>query len=402
MHNLFAPLPAKHAQYPGGFIWGSERSGFQHLYLHDNNGSLVHALTAGEWAVESIAGVDSKRGKVYFTARLDSPLEVHLYEVSFDGRAPRRITHEPGIHHVTLDHACKTFVDQHDSLTQPPHASLRRIADGHLVREIYRCDDPRLPTFKLSPPELVSFQSRDGVTLHGALYRPAGRSRRPLPTLVYVYGGPHVQMVIHSWNLTASLRIQYLRSLGYAVFALDNRGSDNRGLAFEGSVRWNLGYLEVQDQVDGVRWLVAQGICDPARVGIFGASYGGYMAAMCLARAADTFKSAVAISPVSSWDGYDTCYTERYMGTPQANPQGYETASVMTHVADLRGKLLLVHGLIDENVHFRHTARLINALIAARKPYDLLLFPDDRHSPRRLADRIYMEEHLRDFFAQNL
>ncbi len=198
------------------------------------------------------------------------------------------------------------------------------------------------------------------------------------------------------------MRAQYLASRGFLVFKLDNRGSARRGLAFEGALRHNMGDVEVQDQVDGVRWLVDQGLADPDRVGIYGWSYGGYMAAMCLARAADTFKVAVAGAPVTHWDGYDTHYTERYMGMPQANPEGYEISSVMHHVAHIRGKLLLVHGLIDENVHFRHTARLINALNRARKPYDLLLFPDERHMPRRLADRIYLEERVCGYFEKHL
>jgi dipeptidyl-peptidase-4 len=154
--------------------------------------------------------------------------------------------------------------------------------------------------------------------------------------------------------------------------------------------------------VDGVKWLVQQGLADPPRVGIYGWSYGGYMAAMCLARAPETFKAAVAGAPVTASDGYDTHYTERYMSTPQANPEGYHSGSVMAHVANLSGRLMLVHGLIDENVHFRHTARLINELIQRRKTYDLLLFPDERHMPRRLADRVFMEEQIRDFFVREL
>jgi dipeptidyl-peptidase-4 len=198
------------------------------------------------------------------------------------------------------------------------------------------------------------------------------------------------------------MRLQYLRSLGFLVFVLDNRGSARRGLAFEGVIRNDTGHAEVEDQVDGVRWLVNQGLADPQRVGVFGWSYGGYMAAMCLLRAPEVFKVAVAGAPTTQWDGYDTHYTERYMGTPQTNPLGYQVSSVIHHVPNLRGKLLLVHGLIDENVHFRHTARLINALIAARKPYDLLLFPDERHMPRKLADRVFMEEQVRDFFMKHL
>jgi dipeptidyl-peptidase-4 len=163
-----------------------------------------------------------------------------------------------------------------------------------------------------------------------------------------------------------------------------------------------MGNIEVQDQVDGVKWLVDQGLTDPERVGVYGWSYGGYMSAMCLAQAPDTFKVAVAGAPVSHWDGYDTHYTERYMGTPQSNPEGYAVSSVLHHVENIRGRLMLVHGLIDENVHFRHTARLVNALIEARKHYDLLLFPDERHMPRKLADRVFMEENIRDYFLQHL
>jgi dipeptidyl-peptidase-4 len=167
-------------------------------------------------------------------------------------------------------------------------------------------------------------------------------------------------------------------------------------------IKHDMGRVEVEDQVDGVHWLVEQGLADPQRVGVYGWSYGGYLALMCLGRAAETFKVAVAGAPVTHWDGYDTHYTERYMGTPEANPGGYQRSNAMHYVDQMNGKLMLVHGLIDENVHFRHTARLINALIRARKPYDLLLFPDERHMPRSLADRVFMEERMRDYFMQHL
>jgi dipeptidyl-peptidase-4 len=208
--------------------------------------------------------------------------------------------------------------------------------------------------------------------------------------------------VNNGWIMTADLRAQYLRESGFLVFKLDNRGTARRGLEFEGIIKYNMGHVEVRDQVDGVHWLVAQGMSDPHRVGIYGWSYGGYMAALCLARAPETFHVAVAGAPVAHWDGYDTCYTERYMGTPRSDPEGYRESSVMHHVEKIRGKLLLIHGLIDENVHFRHVARLVSSLIQARKPYDLLLFPDERHMPRRLADRVYMEERIRDYFLQHL
>ncbi len=402
LHDMLSALPLKDPRYPGGFIWASERSGFMHLYLYDGDGNLIRALTHGDWPVTRIAGVDSKQGIVYFVGRMESPLESHLYAVSLDGETPRRITRESGMHAVVVDHACKYFVDIHDSPSRPPHVTLRRLSNGSRVRELYQNDDPRLEQFKLRPPQFVELKNRDGVTLYGALYRPRGAAHRPRPTVVYVYGGPHGQMVTRTWSMTASMRVQYLRQLGYVVFVLDNRGTANRGLAFEGALYRDMGNCEVQDQVDGVRWLVEQGITDPARVAVYGWSYGGYMAAMCLCRAPDVFGVAVAGAPVTHWDGYNTHYTERYMGAPAANPDGYADSSVMRHVGNMRGKLMIVHGLIDENVHFRHTARLINALIAARKPYELLLFPDERHSPRRLEDRVYMEERIRDFLVENL
>jgi dipeptidyl-peptidase-4 len=195
---------------------------------------------------------------------------------------------------------------------------------------------------------------------------------------------------------------QAFSRLGYLVLMLDNRGSYRRGLAFEGALKHRMGSPEVDDQVDGVHWLVEQGLAEPQRVGITGWSYGGYMAAMCLLRAPETFQVAVSGAPATDWDGYDTHYTERYMGTPQSNPDGYRESSVLAYTENLQGHLLLVHGLIDENVHFRHTARLINALVRARKKYDLLLFPDERHMPRRLEDRIYLEQTIQEYFKTYL
>ncbi|KAI2495828.1 Dipeptidyl peptidase IV (DPP IV) N-terminal region [Fragilaria crotonensis] len=257
---------------------------------------------------------------------------------------------------------------------------------------------------QLPAPELLSFPTSDGTaTLHAALYRPdpSIHGPGPHPLICAVYGGPHVQRVNRSWSQCCDMRAQRLRSLGFAVVKCDNRGSSRRGLAFEGAIRRRLGRLEVLDQVAAVRHLAQCGIADSSRIGVYGWSYGGYLAAMCLCRAPDVFH-AVAGAPVTSWDGYDTHYTERYMGLPSDNSSGYRESAVFDHVPNMRGKLMIVHGLIDENVHFRHSARLINRLIANGKDYDLLIFPDERHSPRRLRDRIYMEQRISDFFNAHL
>ncbi len=412
LHDMFRPLDkipdaAGVCEKPGGFIWASERTGFRHLYLYDAEGRLVRPLTQGPWMVDEIVAVDQARALVYFTATRASPLERHLYVVSYDMASSsdgiRQITYDPGIHQVVIDHGQQRFVDTYHALDHPPTVTLRDLKTGEMLRVIYNAQDPRVEALDLQPPELVTLKNRVGIDLYGAIYHPPEHcGPGPYPTIVQVYGGPHAQLVTRGWPRTVAMRAQYLARQGFLVFVLDNRGSARRGLAFEGAIKHAMGHVEVEDHVDGVRWLIDHGLTDPQRVGIYGWSYGGYMALMCLARAPAVFHVAVAGAPVTHWDGYDTHYTERYMGMPQSNAQAYEASSVIPYVGDIRGQLLLVHGLIDENVHFRHTARLINALIQARKPYDLLLFPDERHMPRKLEDRVFMEEQICAYFRRNL
>ncbi len=397
LHDMFRPLE------DGGFLWASERTGYRHIYRHDKQGNLVQQITHGDWMVDDIRGIDESRGLVYFTATAESPLESHLYVVSLSGGEPKRITTEPGMHIVVCDHACRRFVDVHHHLKRPPTVKLRSLETGEVLGTIFEEKDPRVADLALIPPEIVSLSSRDGEKLFGAVYKPdATFGPGPFPTIVYVYGGPHVQLVTRGWSATVMMRAQYLRSQGFLVFILDNRGSARRGLVFEGAIKHRMGSIEVNDQVDGVQWLVEQGLADPKRVGICGWSYGGYMSLMCLSRAPETFHVAVSGAPVTHWDGYDTHYTERYMGLPEENAQGYEEGSVMHHVGNMRGKLMLVHGMIDENVHFRHTARLMNALIRERKPYELLAVPDERHMPRKPADKVYMEDLICKYFQTHL
>eukprot|EP00271_Cylindrocystis_brebissonii_P016842 TRINITY_DN4142_c0_g2_i1.p1 TRINITY_DN4142_c0_g2~~TRINITY_DN4142_c0_g2_i1.p1 ORF type:complete len:813 (+),score=98.81 TRINITY_DN4142_c0_g2_i1:618-3056(+) len=414
LHDCFMPLHKGCGQLAGAFIWASERTGFRHLYLYSGDGRCLGPLTRAEegadWMVEQVAGVDEGRGIVYFTATLDSPLETHLYctqlQLTDPPRPPRRLTQGRGRHLAVLDHQLQRFVDIYDSLEMPPRVTMCSLVDGLPIVLLYEQPSPnnRVRRLPLVPPEIVTVPSGDGVTmLYGAVYRPDPQVFGPPPyrTVVSVYGGPHVQTVCNTWMTTVDMRAQYLRSRGILVWKLDNRGSSRRGLRFEGAIKHCMGKVDVEDQECGVRWLIKEGLADPTRVGIYGWSYGGYLAAMALARC-KLFKCAVAGAPVTSWDGYDTHYTERYMGTPQENATTFQLSAVMHHVPQLRGPLLLVHGMIDENVHFRHTARLINALTASAKEYDLLLFPDERHMPRGTRDRMYMEERIFEFLDQHL
>lgn len=412
LHDCFTPLDKGVGKYSGGFIWASDRTGFRHLYLYDKNGSYLGPLTEGDWMVEQIAGVNENAGLVYFTGTRDGPLEAHLYCTKLfpDWRqpllAPQRLTHGKGRHIVVLDHQMQRFVDVHDTLNTPPRVSLCSLHDGSFIMPLYEQPStvPRFKRLQLLPPEIVQITANDGTILYGALYKPDAKKFGPPPykTLISVYGGPSVQLVCDSWMNTVDMRAQYLRSKGILVWKLDNRGTARRGLKFEGSIKYNFGRIDAEDQLTGAQWLINQGLAKAGRIGLYGWSYGGYLSAMTLARFPDTFRCAVSGAPVTAWDGYDTFYTEKYMGLPSENLEGYEYGSVMHHVHKMRGKLLLVHGMIDENVHFRHTARLVNAFVAAGKPYELLLFPDERHMPRRLRDRIYMEERIWDFIERNL
>jgi dipeptidyl-peptidase-4 len=402
LHDMLRPLTKGAGELAGAFLWASERSGFRHLELRAKDGRLLRELTGGEWMVEFVRAIDEERGLVWFLATKDGVLERHLYVASLAGGEPRRVTQGRGMHDAVIDHAKRRFLDVHHAADHPPRVTLRSLDDGRELAAIHDgASDPRVAELGLAPPEFVELSSRDGVALHAMIYAPT-TGRAPWPTVVHVYGGPHKQNVSRGWDVAIDLRAQRLRQLGFLVFVLDNRGSSRRGLAFEGAVRWNMGDVEVRDQVDGVRWLVARGLADPARVGVYGWSYGGFMSLMCLARAPETFKCAVAGAPVTAWDGYDTHYTERYMGLPRENGDGYRAASVMAHASAIRGELMLVHGLLDENVHFRHTARLVNALNTAQKPHDLLLLPDERHMPRDEAGRAYVEGRMAAFFRKTL
>jgi dipeptidyl-peptidase-4 len=393
LHDDLRPLAG------GRFLWSSESSGYRHLELRERGGALVRALTSGPWAVDRLEGVDEKAGWVYFTGARDGPLEKHLYRVPLAGGDPERLTPERGFHDVAVAPDGAVFVDVHQSLRTPPRVTLREAA-GRVARVLDANEDKEVAALALRPPELLTVKAADGTPLHGAVYRPHGAARGggKHPALVRVYGGPTAQTVKDSWDLTADLRAQFLAARGYVVLRLDNRGTPRRGRAFETALDRRLGTIEVEDQAAGARWLAARPEVDGTRIGVYGWSYGGYMAALCLLRHPGLFRAAVAGAPVTDWDGYDTHYTERYMGTPQDNRDGYREGSVLTHAAGLRGALLIVHGMIDENVHFRHTARLVDALNAARTNYDLMIYPGERHLPRGEDDRVHMEARLLDHF----
>ena len=402
LHSMFSPLDTNNKQ--DSFIWASERSGFRHLYLYNINGNLIRPITEGNFVVEEFLGINKEQGSVFVITTEKHATQRHLYEYSIKENKKRLITSEEGTHKIIINHQSTTFIDTFSSLTVPPTISMHSLADNTNLLSIFINNDPRINKFDLESPEIIDLPLPDQTILHAAIYIPNEEvfGPGPYPTIVNVYGGPHPQLVVNEWALTANLRTQNLVKNGYLVFIIDNRGSGHRGLQFERVLKGQFGKYEVEDQVFGVEWLISQSLADKNRIGITGWSYGGYMTLMCLSKASHIYKAGFAGAPTNDWRDYDTYYTEKYLGTPQKNSAGYEKSSAMNNIQGMKGKLMIAHGLIDENVHFRHTAKLINKLIELKKNYSLILFPNGRHSIRKKEERIYLEEKLFAFFVNSL
>lgn len=369
----------------GRILRSSERSGFRHLELRRPDGELDRVLTAGEWVVTEVVGISAARREVLFVGTRDGATERHLYAAALDAPHPvddpERLTVEPGWHTVVADADGERWVDTWSDLERAPAVAVRTRDGGSIPVHSPRTTAARE---RLDPPELVELVAADGRTpLHAAVYRGGRRAAaQPAPGVVWVYGGPHRQYVTRSWELTAEPLRQYLAQSGATVVVIDSRGSSWRGMAFESAVAGRLGDNEVADQATAVRQLVERGVLRSGGVGIYGASYGGFMTLMAMAAEPDLFPIGVAVAPVTDWTGYDTAYTERYLGTPAGNPEAYRSSSALARAGDISGSLLLIHGTFDENVHLRNSARLLEALRAAGHEVELVELAGQRHRPR--------------------
>jgi dipeptidyl-peptidase-4 len=324
----------------------------------------------------------------------------------------RRLTREAGWHATTMSRDAALFLDTFSTPDRPPSVSLRTAAGAlraTLVANELGTDHPYAPyAAEHLQTEFGTLKARDGQTLHFQLIRP--RERMPgerFPVIVDVYGGPGSQRVRKAWggypNSNEGFFRQYLAQHGYVVFTLDNRGSGHRGVSFETALHRRLGSVEVEDQLVGVEWLKSLPFVDPARIGVFGWSYGGYMALMCLMQAPETFTAGVAGAPVTDWSLYDTHYTERFMGTPKENPAGYAWGNVLTHAQKLSGPLLVIHGMADDNVLFTHSTALFKKLQDLGKPFEVMPYPGSKHGLLRHGDTgPHAYRSIVDFFDETL
>ncbi|MGY6555821.1 MAG: alpha/beta fold hydrolase [Wenzhouxiangella sp.] len=392
-----------------GFIWSSERSGYRHLYLYDLTGKQIRALTAGNWAVDELVGVDEDLGLVYFMAAEVSPREKHLYRQSLVTATPAEVTRlsrRAGWHEVKMDRSARIYVKTFSNTRQPPQLSLHS-TDGEriawLLENRLSEDHPYAP-FRAGhrPTEFGSLVGPQGFELHYRLIRPANfdPSRR-YPVFVHVYGGPTHRLVTDRWT-RRTLLDQYFARQGYVVFSLDNRGIVRQGKALHDEIYLRMGQVEVEDQMLGVEWLKSQDFVDAERIGIFGWSYGGYIALMALAQHPGTFAAGVAVAPVTDWALYDTHYTERYLGRPQDQPEAYAQGNVLSWADRINDPLLLVHPMADDNVLFTHSTMLMQKLQEERIPFDLMTYPGERHGITGAAQRVHVHEMIDRFFRLHL
>ncbi|HUL02318.1 MAG TPA: S9 family peptidase [Gemmatimonadales bacterium] len=364
------------------FLLESEREGFRQIYLYSRAGKLVRRLTPGGWDVTEVYGADDKARTVWFTGAIDGPLGRPVLRVGLDGKGLARVSSEPGTHNPEFDPNHRYYVDTYSRAGVPPVQVLRQ-ADGKAVRTI--ADNhvlaERVAALRLTPPEFLKVRIADGTELNAVMIK--GRdfdATKRYPLFMWVYGGPGSQSVVDTWGGPAYLWYQMLAQQGYVVASVDGRGTGARGAAFKRVTYLHLGRYESRDQIAAARYFANLGYVDPSRVGLWGWSYGGYVASRTLFLGGDTFRAAIAVAPVTDWRFYDTIYTERYMGMPAENPDGYNESAPLTYADSLRGRLLLVHGTGDDNVHFQNTIRLVQRLERANKQFDMRIYPNKTHS----------------------
>jgi dipeptidyl-peptidase-4 len=380
------------------FLWSSEQSGFRHLYLYSYDGKQIARLTDGEWEVKSVAGLDEGRNTVYYVSRERGPLTTDLASVDLAGGTRKLVTRSKGQHGIHISPKASYFVDTYQSLTEPVQKTLHSFSGSKIAT--LQPPNPEADDYEYSVPEIVTVKSGDGALLYGRVVRPRDFHRhKKYPAVVMVYGGPHAQSVCECY--TGLSWEQALAQRGFVVWQLDNRGTAGRGLAWETRLFRRLGKQELDDQEAGIRHLISLGYVDPQRIGMFGWSYGGFMTMYTLLNSPSLLRAGIAGAAVTDWRNYDTIYTERYLGLPSENEEGYRLSSPIHQAANLNAPLLLVHNLGDDNVLFQQMVQLTTALQNANKQYESLVYPQKSHGVTGPV-RKHLLEAMTRFFERNL
>jgi dipeptidyl-peptidase-4 len=382
------------------FLWPSERDGWSHYYLYNLSGECLRQITKGYWDICGIAKLNSETRTAYFTAALPNPVDRQVFRVSLDGGEPECMTQEEGSHSITLSKDCSRYIHSHSTINSISPTVIRR-SNGEVMDTLGDATPPKLREFKLGKWELFTFTTSDGEKLWAKMLKPQNFDpTRKYPVLMYTYGGPGSQVVMNSWGGGRGFWSHMLAQDGNILFMTDNRGTGSRGRDFKKQTYLNLGKWEVNDQIEGAKYLASLPYVNPKRIGIWGWSYGGYMTCLCMLKGADVFKAGIAVAPVTDWALYDTIYTERYMRRPIDNPEGYKESAPVNFADKLKGKLMIVHGTNDDNVHFQNAARLATALQDANKPFEIMLYPGKDHGIGGRAKHLFTM--MTGFIKRNL
>ncbi|MGE5401653.1 MAG: S9 family peptidase [Ignavibacteriales bacterium] len=383
-----------------GFLWQSRRDGWNHFYLYDTAGNLLKQLKKGEWEVTSFEGFDKNAGRIFFMATKEDVLQRHLYSLNLSSGEMKKLTSAEGTHLCQLENDGDFFIDTYSNLNVPYIASVND-AKGNINKTLLKSDNP-IKEYAIGQTKIFPIPGNGGYKLFSRVIFPVDfDSAKKYPVLVYVYGGPHSQLVTNEWLGGANLWLNYMAEQGYIVFTLDNRGTSNRGLEFEQTTFRHLGTHEIEDQLSGIEYLKNQPYVDQNRIGVFGWSYGGFMATSLMTRAADVFKVGVAGGPVIDWSYYEIMYGERYMDTPQQNPEGYRESSLLNYVDKLKGKLLLIHGTMDPTVVWQNSLMFVKKAVSLDIPLDYFPYPGHEHGVTG-TDNIHLYKKITAYFKNNL
>ena len=382
------------------FIWISRRNGWRHIYLYSAEGNLIDQITNGRWEVTSFEGFDRSGENAFFTATKESPVERHFYKVNLNSKKITKLTNETGHHTAMLSPSGRYFLDQFSSLDVPGITSLKN-ADGELMRTVHTADNP-IKNYDMGDVKIFTIQNNEGDTLYCRMVYPIDFDKsKKYPVVTYVYGGPHVQLVLNKWYYGKyDFWFQKMAQNGFVVFTLDNRGSANRGLEFEQKTFRQLGTVEIEDQLAGAEYLAGLDFIDDSRMGIFGWSYGGFMTTSLMLRT-DKFDVGVAGGAVIDWNLYEVMYTERYMDTPKENTEGYDKANLLNYVENLNGKLLMVHGTNDPTVVWQQTLRFTQKAVELNKDLDYFPYIGHGHGVSG-SDAVHLYKLITNYFIEIL
>lgn len=382
------------------FIWQSQRTGYNHLFHYNIDKGLVSQITKGDWLVTDILGFNDKKKEIYYVSTQESPLERHLYKVNYTNFKTQKLDNANGMHSGILSNDGNYLYDVYANATTPRVANI--INTNSLKTNNILTADNTLKNYDRPEIKNVNLKANDGTPLYGKIILPTNFDpNKKYPTIVYLYNGPHMQLVIDNFPASGNLWYEYMAQNGYIIFTMDGRGSSNRGLKFEQAVFRNLGTTEMEDQMKGVEYLKSLPYVDAKKMGIHGWSFGGFMTTSFMLRHPEVFKVGVAGGPVLDWNMYETMYTERYMDTPEENPEGYKTANLMDKVPNLKGKLLMIHGAQDDVVVWQHSIDFLKSAVDNGVQLDYFVYPGHQHNVVG-KDRVHLMQKVTDYFDEYL